>query len=655
MTRLGGAPWRRFIQALDETPLDRRLVGLSLHPGAHRRRRQVPWVTLTDSRASGVEQVVEPVPSLSVRQVFRRFWPFTRPYRGWLAVQIVFVLVGPVADASAIWLFKRLVDEVLAPHDFAPFSGLALQYVVLTLVIGVVSLARRYLATWTGGRFLLDLRTHVYSHIHGLSLDFFERRRLGDTLTRLSGDVAAIEAVVLSGVTSAAGYLLRVLLYGAILIHLQWQMTAIALTIAPLLWAVSRVFSKRLKQASRVNRQQSAALGALAEESLSNALLVQAYGRQENEVQRYQRQGAATLQSQLRSTLLRGLFSPITELLELAGLLLVIGFGTWQLSRGRLTLGELLVFMAYFGQLYSPLRGMAGFANSLSSAAASAERVIELMDQEPAVRSPAAAARMSPLEGFVRLDGVGFTYPGRNSRVLNDIELAADPGQTIALVGGSGAGKSTIFKLLLRYYDPILGAVTLDGHDLRSMDLRRLRASVAVVMQETLVFDATIRENILWGRPDAGKQQFDAAVEAADLPSFLGRLPDGIDTRVGQRGRRLSGGERQRVAIARALLRDAPILLLDEPTTGLDAEAGERVLEPLGRLMRGRTTIVVSHNLLTVKDAHEIVVLEQGRVAERGTHDQLEEAAGPYRRLLELHQAKSRLTGQRSTVGSART
>jgi ATP-binding cassette, subfamily B, bacterial len=585
---------------------------------------------------------VEAPPAVSVREVFTRFWPYTKPYRRWLWLMLAVVVVNPVLDSIAIWLFKILVDDVLTPRDFQPFPRIAAAYLGMTLLMGVVSFVGRYVAAWVGERFLTDLRGSMYRHIHGLSLDFFERRRLGDTLTRLGGDISAIEGVVLSGVTSAASYALRILLYGGALFYLQWQLATVAVLIAPLFWAVSRVFSRRLKDASRENRRNSAAMSAVAEEGLANVALVQAYNRQDSEVHHYHLQSLASMRSQLRSTRLRGLFSPITELIELVGLLLVIGFGTWQLTRGRMTLGELLVFMAYFGQLYSPLRGVGRFANSLSSAAASAERVIEILDLEPSVREHSDPVRLGRVDGSIAVDEVSFRYPGQQRETLSDIAFRVDPGQTVVLVGSSGSGKSTIFKLLLRFYDPTRGTLRIDGHDLRTLDLAQLRENVAVVMQETLVFDGTVEENIRWGRPDATKSQFEAAVAASDVDTFVSRLPDGLATRVGQRGRRLSGGERQRVAIARALLRDAPILLLDEPTTGLDAASGARILGPLSRLLEGRTAIVVSHGLLTVRAADAIHVVERGRIVESGTHERLGTAGGPYERLLRLQQTNAR-------------
>jgi ABC-type multidrug transport system fused ATPase/permease subunit len=472
-------------------------------------------------------------------------------------------------------------------------------------------------------------------------MDFFDRRRLGDLLSRLTSDLSAIEGVVVSGITRAVSLGLRIVLYGAALFYLQWQLASLALVVAPLFWAMSRVFARHLKEASRENRRTLGALTAVAEESLANVALVQAYNRREVEVERFRERSVAVIQSQLRAARLRGLYTPIGDLFELIGLLVVIGLGTWQLTRNQLTMGELLVFMAYFGQLASPLRGVGRLSNSLASASASAERIIELIDAQPTVAKSNPESVAARAWGRIVLDNVTFRYPGHERDVLHDISATIEPGQILAVVGESGAGKSSVAKLLLRFYDTSSGAIRLDGRDLRDWSLSSLRENVAVVLQETLVFDGTIRDNIMWARPEATSAEFDRAARAADLISVVSKFPDGYDTRVGQRGRRLSGGQRQRVAIARAMLRDSPVLLLDEPTTGLDAETTTRVMAPLRRLMRGRTTIIITHNLSSVRDADLILVLEGGRAVERGTHAQLLALGGAYARLYPAGQART--------------
>jgi ATP-binding cassette subfamily B protein len=566
---------------------------------------------------------VQHAPTVPVGAIVRRFWPYARPYRKQLALSLGLIVVLPAVEAAQIWMFKLAVDDVLVPRHFTPFLWIAAAYLGLTLLGGVVSFAADYLSAWIGESFLRDLRTGLFRHVQGLSLDFFERRRLGDVLARLTGDVASIETFVLSGVARAIAYGVEIVIFAGLLFYLRWELAVVALAVAPLAWGSMRYFTRLVKQASREKRRRSGSLSAVAEESLANAQLVQAYNRQETEVRRFDRENVASFSAELASTRVKALFSPAIDLLRVTGALVVIGAGTWELQRGRLSLGGLMVFLTYLSQLYSPIRGFSRLGNTVFAASAGAERIIELLDERPSIAERKRARVLSVVRGELELDDVSFRYPGTAQDAVAEVDFRVEAGETLALVGRSGAGKSTLAKLLLRYYDPSEGAIRLDGVDLRDVRLRSLRSNVAVLLQETLVFDGTIRENIAYGRPRATKRQIEQAAREADAHAFIAGLPDGYDTVVGQRGRRLSGGQRQRIAIARAMIRDAPILVLDEPTTGLDAESAGRILAPLRRLMDGRTTIVITHNLLTVREATTILVLDGGRVVETGTHDEL--------------------------------
>ena len=596
--------------------------------------------------------VAQNAPPVRIRTMFARFWPDTRPFRGRMLLSLLLVPIGPALATGSVYLFKVLVDDVLTPHDYQLFLPIALAYVAFAVIGGLVSFIDEYLTAWVGERFVTSLRVRLFAHLQRLSVGWFERRQVGDLISRLTGDIATIEQLVLTGVNLALTYAFQVIFFAGAMFLLNWHLTLTSLIAAPAFLLLSRAFSRRIQAASRERRRRSGSITAVAEENLGNIPLVQAYDRADHEVERFAKENRAAFSAQMLAIRLEALFGPFSSLVECIGVLAVTGVAVYELAQGAITLGGLLAFLAYLGQLYGPVQGFAGLSNTLFAASAGAERIIEVLDERPAVAEPQEPHVLGRAVGAIRFDKVWFTYDGTEQPALRGIDLRLAPGRKVAVVGASGAGKSTLTKLLLRSYDPDRGRVTLDGIDLRELSLTDLRRNISTVLQETLVFDGTVAENIRWGKPDATDAEVRAAAEAADAHGFIARLDQGYDTRVGQRGRLLSGGQRQRLAIARAIIRDAPLLLLDEPTTGLDAASGQRVLAPLRRLMAGRTTIIISHDLHTVTDADEIVVLDGGAVSAVGRHEELLATSPIYAHLYALHQAPTRITAAAPPVAA---
>ena len=544
------------------------------------------------------DRVVAAAPAVAVRAVVRRFWPLARPYRKQFAAGIVLAALLPAVEAAEVWLFKLVVDDVLVAETLEPLAVLVPAMVALALLGALLSFGDEYAATWVGERFTLALRTKLFAHLQTLEPDALDRRRHGDVLARLTGDVHAIETLLLSAAGELVQAAARVLFFGGALFLLSWRLALAALVVVPVFAFAAHRFARLARRAARERRRRSGSLTAVAEEALGNVALVQAAGTQEHELARFRRESEGKLDAELAGTRISGLFAPVVDLIELTGAVLVIVLGTLALAGGDLTLGGLLAFLAYLAQLYRPVRDVSRLGQTIFEASAGAERVIELLDTEPRVTDGPHTLRSARRLAF---EGVTYTYPGADRPALEDLTLDVRPGTCVALVGESGAGKSTAAKLALRFADPDSGTVRLDGHDVRDLTLRSLRGHVGLLLQDAPVFDGTIRDNAAYGL-----RATDVQVSAALAAVGLDLDPE---TRTGQRGRALSGGERRRVAMARVLLQDAPVLVLDEPSAGLDAEATTRLLEPLRRVMADRAALLITHDPILVAAADEVVEL----------------------------------------------
>jgi len=560
------------------------------------------------SEKAGLVAAAPPVP---IREIIRRFWPDLRADRWLLLLGLLAVAALPAIMTIEVWLFQILVDSVLVPQVLGPLGWLALAYLVLNLCSGGLSYTDEYVAARVGGKFLVRLRSRLFAHLHRLSLPTLDRRHLGDLVSRLSGDVAAIESLFVSGLTSVVSAVFQLVFFIGALLLLDWQLALASLVLAPLFWGLARFYAGRLKRASREKRRRTGSLSSIAEESLSSAALVQSHGLQTQEADRFHSQADDVYEAELAAAKLRGLYPVVVHLFELAGMLAAIVLGAWAMADGRLTLGGLLAFLAYLGMLYRPVQELGDIVGVIFSASAGAERVLELLDTPAGITERPGARGLHRVRGRLDLESISYHYPEAPAPTLRNADLRVHPGEVVALLGPSGVGKSTVAKLLSRLIDPDAGAVRLDGHDLRDLRLSTVRAAIGVVLQETLVFDASIRDNLLLGRPTATEVEMTWALGQVDALDFVHALPDGLDSRVGQKGRSLSGGQRQRIALARTLLRDSPVLILDEPTNGLDSATAGRVLP---RLLAGRTVVLITHDPEVAALAHRTLHLEGGQI-----------------------------------------
>ncbi|MGW0655485.1 ABC transporter ATP-binding protein [Streptomyces umbrinus] len=567
-----------------------------------------------------------------VREAFARFWPLTRGDRKWLLLIVACVIVSALAETASILLFAELTDHALKAGSLAAFWGPAGAWLGVAVLGAVVGYLGNSLAVWTAERFVLRLRANVFRHVQDLPPHFFQKHRQGDLVERLTGDVEAIEQMVVSGVVGTVSAVFSALFYSAAALWLRWDLALVTFLLAPLFLVAARRFAGRIRTAAQDERTADGAITSVVEESLGNVVLTQAYNRRRAEEKRLDREARAWLRASVRGARASELYEQFVEVVETVCVLAVIGLGAWEISQGRMSLGQLLAFAAFLGYLYPPIRDLGQLGLTLTAATAGAQRLQEILDAEPAVTDPAEPVRPWPVRGWVSFHGVSFRYPGGGGErdALHDVTFTARPGEFVLVTGPSGAGKSTLSKLLTRFYDPTEGVICLDGVPLTDVPLEFLRENVALLPQETLILHGTIRENIACGRPGASDQDIERAARDADAHAFIDALPDAYDTEIAPGTATLSGGQLQRVALARAILRAAPVLVLDEPTTGLDGPAARRVVQPLRRLVSGRTTVMITHDLTLAPDADRILVMDGGRLVEEGTHEELMARGGVY-------------------------
>jgi len=569
-----------------------------------------------------------------------------------LAIAFIAVLGETVTDLLEPWPLKIVFDYVFGtkkmPSWMARMLGstfsvdkvgilhFAVLSVIVIAVIGAVSAyAEKYLTTSVGQWVMHDLRRILYHHIQRLSLAFHDHKPTGDLISTVTTDIEAIQDFISQALLGIVVSVLTLAGMLVVMFYLDWRFTLIALSITPILFIVVYTYTRRIKQASRALRKKEGEVVSVVEEVLSSIRVVKAFARERYEQERLEQQSLESVEMALAARSLKAKLAPVVQVIVAAGTCLVLWYGVNLVLTGKMTPGSLLVFLLYLGKMYKPMRDLSKMTDTVSKAGVGYERIREVIETEDEIRNLPNAKKAPDFRGEIEFDHVSFAYTAGYA-TLSDVSFKVEAGQVAALVGPTGAGKSTIASLIARFYDPQSGAVRIDGMDVHNYKIKSVRRQISFVLQETMLFRAPVWQNIAYGKPEASREEILRAAKLANADEFIRDMPQQYDTMLGEKGATLSGGQRQRIAIARAVIRNAPILILDEPTSNLDAASEELVFEALTRLMEGRTAIVIAHRLATVRRADVIFVLDHGTLVEQGTHATLLSAEGLYSHLYQI-------------------
>lgn len=564
--------------------------------------------------------------------VLKRLFFALKPYWPTLALIAAILLLQAGLELVPPLFQRAIVDQVIVNRDLGRLGLLLGGLVLAYALIRLVNFGDQYLRHALGEKFIYDLRVRLYAYLQRLSLSFFEQTSTGELMSRLTNDVNSLEDFVTHGSSLTAVDFLRLVGTGAVLFFLDWRLALAVLAPMPILAVSLRWFNRRVRPMYRQVRARLGDINARLQDNLAGIRVIQAFGQEEAQLERFAAESEGYYRARVRAIRTWASFFPAFRFVASWGPVLVLGVGAWLVVQDRASLGTLVAVLSYTTAFYEPLHRLTEVDNVIQQAIAAGERIFELLDREAEIRDAPDAIDLEDVRGEVRFEDVHFRYGGTDE-VLHDVDFTIAPGEVVALVGPSGAGKTSIANLLCRFYDPIHGRVLLDGHDLRRIRLSSLRRHVAVVLQETFLFNTTVRENIAFGKPDATEEEIVAAARAANADEFIRQLPNGYDTEIGERGVRLSGGQKQRLALARAILTNPRVLILDEATSSVDAEAEYLIQQALQEVLKGRTALIIAHRLSTIRNADKIIALEGGRIREVGNHCELLRRGGLYSQL----------------------
>ena len=583
-------------------------------------------------------------------QLTRLVLELLRPYRGWLMIVFVAMLVEIAMSLAAPWPLKLVLDDALANHHLpewlawahdwgigrhtlgvALFAGLSA--LLIAIIAAIASYVDNYYTTSVGQWVANDLRIRIYEHLHRLSLRFYDRGKTGALMSTITSDVSTVQSFASSSTLGIVVDLMTIVFMLGLMFWLDWDFTLIAVGVTPFLLLFVMRFKKAVKEVTRIVRVRQSEVVAVVQEGLGSVRAIKAFGRQDLELARMEAASHATVEAALKARQVKSLLSPVVSIVVALCTAIVLWKGTSLIVAGTMTAGALTVYLAYLTKFFKPVKDLASMTSAIAQTTVALERIQKILSADEIIPERADATDPGRVKGAITFDHVAFAY-GDDAPVLRDVSFTIAPGQVVGIVGPTGSGKSTVLSLIPRFYDPHAGRVLIDGADVATYKLAALRAQFGFVLQETVLFRGTIRENIAYGRPGASDAEILAAAKLANADEFISRMPHGYDSVVGERGDTLSGGQRQRIGIARAVIRNSPIMILDEPTAALDTESERLVIEGLQRLMKGRTVIMIAHRLSTIRDADKIIVLKDGVVAEEGTNDELIALGGVY---AELH------------------
>ena len=567
--------------------------------------------------------------------LYKRILSYIKPYLHILSIALLCTMLAAAGNLYLPWIFRDMIDKVLNAKDYYMLNVISASIVVIFLLRGIFLYGQNYVMSYVGQHVIIDIRSEVFRKLQRLSMSFYDKNKTGTIMSYVTNDVNALQGAMVDNTIELVTE--GIILIGSVcaMIYLDWKLTLFTILTFPVVLYFMNYFGKKIRRSGGQIQEATADITSVLQESVSSARVVKSFVREQYEIERFERENEANLKANLKNAKYMATLTPTIEFVAALGVTLILWYGGNNVIAGETTAGSLVAFLAYAVNISNPIKRITRVSGNIQKALAAAQRVFDVLDLREEVRNLPDAKVLPAVTGNVSFEHVTFSY-NTGDEILHDLSFTAKPGQAIGLVGPSGAGKSTVASLLPRFYDCDAGTIRIDGTDIRHVTLDSLRNQVGIVPQETILFNGSVYDNILYGRLDATKEEIEAAAKAANAHDFIMELPEGYNTMLGDRGVNISGGQRQRIAIARAILKDPRILILDEATSALDTESERVVQEALNRLMVGRTSIIIAHRLSTIKNADRILVLDKGKLVEDGTHEELMVKNGLYAHLYQI-------------------